>query len=150
MQIQIYRNTTPLNYVNSRVLTSVATLEGHLKDACNVTDPDIEVVFNANYVAANYAYIPAFGRYYYFRKAPTIDGNHMILHLHGDSLYNYRNTINNSQCIADRSSSWYDPMIPDGAVRMESGYQYYSMAFGESFFDLASGGGTYVMSVAGK
>ncbi len=133
MQIELYRNTTPLNYVNQRNLTAVATLVGHLKDACNVTDPDIEVVYNAAYVTANYAYIPSFGRYYYFRKAPTIIEHHMILHLHTDSLYNYRNAINNSQCIAERSSSRFDPMIPDSAVKEESGYQYYSMAFGETF-----------------
>lgn len=148
MQIELYRNTTPLNYVNQRALTSVGSLTGHLKDACNVSDPDIEVVYNQAYVTANYAFIPAFGRYYFFRKAPTIDGNHMILHLHTDVLYTYRNVINSSQCIADRSSSRYDPMLPDGAVRMESGYQYYSLAFGESFFELT--GGTYIMSVAGK
>ena len=148
MQIELYRNTTPLNYVNQRALTSVGSLTGHLKDACNVSDPDIEVVYNQAYVTANYAYIPAFGRYYFFRKAPTIDGQHMILHLHTDALYTYRNVINSSQCIADRSSSRYDPMLPDGAVRMESGYQYYSLAFGESFFEPT--GGTYIMSVAGK
>ena len=148
MQITIYRNTTPLNYVNSRSLNTVATLEGNLTDACNVSDPDIEVVYNSAYVNANYAYIPAFGRFYYYRKAPTIDGHHMILHLHTDSLYTYRNVIGNSPCIAERSSSKFNPMLPDGAVQMESGYQYYSMAFGSSFFELT--GGVYIMSVAGK
>lgn len=147
MQIELYRNTTPLNYVNQRALTAVATLAGHLKDACNVSDPDIEVVYNSAYVTANYAYIPAFGRYYYFRKAPTIDGHHMILHLHCDSLYTYRNSVNNSQCIAERSSSRFDPMVPDAALKEESGYQYYSMAFGEAF---PCNSGTYILTVAGK
>ena len=147
MQIDLYRNTTPLNYVNQRALTSVGSLTGHLKDACNVSDPDIEVIYNQAYVTANYAYIPAFGRYYFFRKAPTIIEHHMILHLHVDSLYTYRNSINNSQCIAERSSSRFDPMIPDSAVKEESGYQYYSLSFGETF---EGAGNNYIITVAGK
>lgn len=146
MQIELYSNSTPLNYVNQRNLTAVGSLTGHLKDACNVSDPDVEVVFNSAYITANYAFIPAFGRYYYYRKAPTIDGHHMILHLHCDALYTFRNSINNSQCIAERSSSRYDPMIPDSAVKEESGYQYYSMAFGETF---EGSGNNYIITVAG-
>lgn len=150
MNLTIYTNITPLNYLNQRILTQVASLDGTLKEACSVDEPDIEVEFNSAYITANYAYIPAFGRYYYYRKSPTIKGDNMVLHLCSDALYNFRSVVNSSQCIADRSSSKYDVMLPDSAVRMESGYQYYSLAFGESFFDVDSGGGVYIMSVAGK
>lgn len=146
MTITVYTCTTPANYVRERNLTAVATITGYLKDSCNVCDPDIMVEYNAALLTANYAYIPAFGRWYWFRKAPTIRGDEVILHLHVDVLYTYRSVILASPCIAARSSSRFNPYLPDSAVEGEAGYRYYSFRMPFHFQDNVTNG--YVLTVA--
>lgn len=145
MQISLSRCDTPLNYIKTRALTPVASLSGHLKDACSVLDPDIEVEYNDAYLTANYAHIPDFHRYYVFRKPPTITGKTLILHLHVDVIYTYREAILKCQCVARRSSSRFDLYLPDSAVQGEVGYKMYSSHFGNGF-NFQSNSGTYIFT----
>ena len=145
MVINLYRNTKLLNRLE-RTFSAVATLNGHLRDGCDVINPDIMVEFNASYLNANYAYIPDFNRYYYFREPPAVDGKTMILMLHADALYNYRDLIMKSECIADRSSSNYSPYVDDDVITSESGYEYYSRSLP---FEFTPDRGSYVLICAG-
>lgn len=147
MQIVLKRNTTPLNHCN-RNLTIIATVTGHLRDGCDLLDPDIEVEFNNAYLTANYASIEAFGRNYYYRKPPTVNGNILTLHLHADALMNYLPTVLASQCIAERSSSKFNLYLNDSALLGEVGYNYFQRKItgGNSFRPDA---GRYILSVGG-
>ena len=145
MQVILYTNTKPLNNL-SRSLSAVGTITGTLREGCSILNPDITVEYNGAYLAANYAYIADFGRYYYFREAPTIQGKTMVLHLHVDVLYTYRAQIMAASCIAERSSSNFDLMLPDSAYAEEAGYYYHSVSLPYSFRPDA---GTYIISVTG-
>lgn len=127
-------------------MSGAVTVTGYLRDGCTILAPEIEVSYNATYLIKNYAYIPDFGRYYYYTMPPTIEGKVMVLHLRADSVYNYAAQIKMSQCIAERSSSHYDVYLPDSAVIGEQGYNYYSRTLPYTF-DPANG--EYVLTVAG-
>lgn len=145
MQISLSRCDTPLNYIKTRALTPVASLNGYLKEACDVLDPDIEVEFNDAYLTANFAHIPAFHRFYVFRKPPTIIGKRMILHLHVDVVYSFREAILKAQVVAKRSASRYDLYLPDSAVQGEVGYKMYSSHFGNGY-NFQANTGTYIFT----
>lgn len=145
MNITIYTNTVPLNHIN-RSLTQIASLNGTLKEGCDILSPDVTVEYNSSYIGANYAYIPDFSRYYYFRQPPTIEGKTMVLHLYADSLYNFRNVILASPCIAERSSSHFNNYLPDSAVLEEEGY-YYST--GVLPYEFKPNNGSYLLTVCG-
>lgn len=148
MNIILYHNTIPLNHA-ARNLSQSATLTGTLREGCNILNPDIRVNYNVGYLQCNYAYIADFGRYYYFREPPTIEGDIMTIKLHADALYNYLQTIMKSQCIAERSSSKFNLYLADPALNGETKYHYFSRAF-TGGHEFTPEQGTYILSVAGR
>lgn len=145
MQIILYNQTIPLNHA-ARNLTQPATLTGTLREGCDILNPDIRVNYNVGYLQCNYAYIADFGRYYYFREPPTIEGDIMTIKLHADALYNYLQIILKSQCIAERSASNYELMLEDSAVSALSGYDVFSRSLP---YEFRPDMGRYVLAVAG-
>lgn len=145
MNITLYHNTMPLDHI-SRTFTQAATLTGTLREGCNILNPDIRVKYNVGYLQCNYAYIADFGRYYYFREPPTIEGDLMTIHLKADTLYNYRDVILKSYCIAERSTSNFELMLEDSAVSAVAGYDVFSRSLPYSFRPEQ---GIYVLTVAG-
>lgn len=146
MQIVLKKNTTPLNHC-SRNLTKIATINGFLREGCDIMDPDIRVDYNAAYLTANYASIADFGRNYYYRKPPTIEGDIMLLHLHADTLMNYLPIVLASECIAERSSSRYNLYINDTALLGEVGYNYFQRKLNGDAF--TPDNGKYILTVGG-
>lgn len=145
MTITLSQNTIPLNKM-MRTFNNSINIAGYLREGCDVLNPEIEIEYNSNFLQYNYCYIPVTGRYYYFSKPPAIDGKKMILFLHVDVLYTYKNVIQNSQCIAKRSSSNYDVNLPDPADLNENGWVYYS---GVLPFTFTPQSGTYILSCSG-
>lgn len=145
MNITLYTNTSPLNSIH-RALTQVASINGALREGCKILNPDIRLEYNAAYLAANYAYIPDFGRYYYYRDQPSLEGDVMVLHLYTDSLYNFRSQVLAADCIAERSSSRYDVMLDDSAVIGAAGYEVFSRSLP---YEFRPDQGKYVLIVAG-
>lgn len=146
MQLNLYQNSKPFNHT-SRTFTNPISISGHLRDGCDIFDPEIEVEYNASLFAYNYAQIPEYGnRFYYFRETPSIDGKRMVLHLSADSLYNWRNVIMKSHCIAERSSSNFELMLEDSAVSAVAGYEVFSRSLPYAF---RPDQGIYVLIVAG-
>lgn len=145
MNITLFQQSNPYNSL-IRNMTGGVSVIGHLRDGCSIISPEIELSYDASIVGKNYAFIPDFGRYYYYTQAPTINGKTMILHLHADSVYNYRNIISVSQCVAERSSSRYDLMLPDSAVQATEGYIYYSRVLPYTF---KPEHGQYVLTISG-
>lgn len=145
MQITLYTQTKPYNST-ARNMTAPVVVSGFLRDECNIFNPNIEIEYNPEYINKNYAYIPEYGRYYYFKESPTIKGKRMILHLHGDSLFNFRNNIYASYCVAERSSSNYDLMLPDSVVLGEQGYNIFNRVLPYKFHPEQ---GEYILTIAG-
>lgn len=144
MQITLYKNTAPLNKL-SRVLGSPLTIAGYLREPCDVLNPQIEVEYNATLLTYNFVYIPEFGRYYFINDS-TVDGKNLVLSMHVDVLFTYRNIIQASQCIANRSSSHYNPDVHDDLCTYENGWDYYS---GVLPYEFKASNGDYILTVAG-
>lgn len=144
MQITLYRNTSPLNKI-SRALGSPLSISGYLREPCDVLNPQIEVEYNASLLTYNFVYIPDFGRYYFINDS-SIDGKKLVLSMHVDVLYTYKNFIENSQCIANRSSSHFNPDVHDDLCTYENGWDYYS---GVLPYEFNARNGNYILSVAG-
>ena len=145
MQITLYNNTKLLNRLE-RTFSSPVTITGSLRDPMNVINPDIYVEYNSAYLTKNYAYLPDFNRYYYFRNPPSVDGKRMMLHLHADALYNYRDLILKSDCIAERSSSNYNLYLDDDAIMKSSSYDYFSRSLP---YEFTPDNGSYILICAG-
>ena len=145
MVITLSQNIIALNKMQ-RTLNNPVTINGYLREGCDVLNPEIEIEYNANFLQYNYCYIPSTGRYYYFTKPPGIEGKRIILYLHVDVLYTYRNIIQNSQCIAKRSSSAYNLNLPDNADLNENGWVYYSGVLPYTFTPQS---GSYILSCSG-
>lgn len=143
--IVLYKNTQILNSPY-RSFTDPLTISGTPREEIDPIDPEITVEYNAAILQYNYAYIAEYGRYYYFLRVPTVEGKKLVLHLHADAFYNYRALIMRSQCIAERSSSHYDPYLPDSAILEEEGYIYNSGVLPYTF---KPNNGSYILTVCG-
>ena len=145
MNLTLYNQTKPYNSI-VRNTTNPLSITGTLREPCDILNPEIEVEYNSQVIGKNYAYIPEFGRYYYYKTPPTIDGRRAVLHLHGDSMYNFRTAIYASSVIAERSSSHYDLMLPDSVVMGEQGYTVFNRVLPYQF---TPGNGEYLLTIAG-
>lgn len=142
--IVLYQNSKPLNHT-ARTFTNPLIISGTPREEVDPFLPEITVEYNAAIFQYNYAYIAEYNRHYYFEKMPTVAGKTIVLHLHGDSFFNFKNVIMRSQCIADRSSSLYDLMVTDPAVISVSGYEYFERSLSYQF---RPDNGTYILTVA--
>ena len=105
MQLTIYNNKSPTNYVNKK-LTEINTLEGTLRANTSIVDPDIEILYFTNMTAYNYAYIPQFGRYYYITDWISTNNNLWIARMHVDVLMSFWNRgLSTSPCVAMRNTT---------------------------------------------
>lgn len=145
MVITFYDQPIALDHM-ARVLNNPVTLNGNLREGCDIIAPEIRVKYSAVLATKNYAYIPDFHRYYYFQKPPSIEGDIMVLHLYADALYNYRNQIYNATCIAERSSSHFNLFLPDSAILEEDGYVYHT---GVLPYKFKPNNGSYILTVCG-
>lgn len=102
MRLQIGQTRDEKNKLDKSFTASV-TLQGELTTESNVVSPSIIVGYNADYLASNYCYIPAWGRYYFITEI-TVDGQLMTLHLHCDVLKSFSNDIKTSKATITRSN----------------------------------------------
>ena len=148
MQIVFKLNKTPLNRAY-RDLTTVATVNGNLREGSDIFNPVIRVNYNAAYYGVNYASIADFGRNYYITEPPSVEGDIMAIKMHADTLMNFLPIILNSECIAERSSSNFNMFLKDSALLGEVGYKYFSRSLegGESF---TPENGKYILMTGGR
>ena len=143
--IVLYQNTQVLNSPY-RTFTNPLQILGTPREEIDPLDPEITIEYNAAILQYNYAYIAEYNRYYYFKSLPTVEGKKIVLHLHADSLYNYRNIILASYCIAERSSSHFNMYLPDSAIIEEEGY---ILNTGVLPYKFKPENGSYILTVCG-
>lgn len=111
MTITLYNNSSELNFI-SKVLTELTSTAAVLKDGTEISAPVVRL--NAAMPpAANYCYIPAFGRYYYISKQTILPGGINELTLSCDVLMSFKDTILGSNVIAERSTNKCNKKLPD-------------------------------------
>jgi hypothetical protein len=115
--VKFYK-TSSKDKVVDKVLTNQVTMSAmQVKETLNISEPVLKVNYNAALSSYNYAYIPEYGRYYYFKSAPDVTiGHEMIISLKIDPRKTYATAIRNCTAHVIRSSSNYDTMIPDNMI----------------------------------
>lgn len=104
MDITLYYNSSENNKIG-KVLSNDETLEGSLKDATNVINP--EVMVKADSVSGyNYAYIPLFNRYYFVEEVVSYRTGLWIMKLQVDVLESFKSDILALQAIIDSTESY--------------------------------------------
>lgn len=107
MDIILYEYGGEPNRLNKN-LSDGTTLTGALRQSSSVTNPIITINMIDDLIANNYAYIPAFGRYYFINDIVIERTDIAVLYLKCDVLMSFKDEINHSSVIIDRSS-----IIPD-------------------------------------
>lgn len=149
MTITLYKSPGERNLLN-RSLTIVKTMNTiEATDEINIESPTVLIDRDDSIIGFDYAYIPAFNRYYFLTGLNIVNGNQFRLELTVDPLMSFRNQILNSQCIAKRSTSNINQEIEDNQVVFKATPKRINrkMTIG---FTPSSSGGCYILTLGGK
>lgn len=104
MEIKLYHNTSANNKID-KSLHSETTYSGNLRDDSKVVNPEI-MIESSNLTGFNYAYIPAFHRYYYIVEITSYRNNLWIVKLKVDVLMSFASDIKGLSCIIEATESY--------------------------------------------
>lgn len=111
IDINLYNNSSESNRVDkSSYLESVGTINGVLRDECNIIDPVINLELH-NPPVFNYIYIPSFNRYYFVKEFDFVRTGLYRLKLHVDVLMSYKDAIKNLECLVTRNEHRFNKYI---------------------------------------
>lgn len=144
-QIQLIYNNEPMNKISKNVDNVINTLEGSLRDESSIVDPVI-MIESENPITANYAFIPAFNRYYFIRNIEVVRTNLWRLTMHTDVLRTFSEGILGSPCIVAKSSNRFNMYLNDSNYKCFQN-DYVSVQRFPSGFDY--GDRCYVITIFG-
>lgn len=113
MIIAFYKYTGEARTVN-KVLANRISKQGHIKAGTAITDPVINMAYDAALLNCNYVYIEEFKRYFYITDI-TLNQQLMTISLHVDVLMSFKSDILQSKATIIRSNTGYN-MISDNLV----------------------------------
>lgn len=111
MDIVFMNNSSDVDTIN-KVLSTVTTLTGNLKNNCSIETPTV-IINNSGMINANYAYIPEFGRYYYITDQIILSNNCVSISMKVDALESFKNEILSLSAIVEQSTSNNDKYVSD-------------------------------------
>lgn len=145
MTIELMATRDEPNVLNKEFV-SVATLTGSIKEETDLLNPII--LLNADTIpTANYCKIVEFGRWYFITDIVVVSNNLYAIHCSVDVLQSFKNDILNASVIARRSSSWYDPYLPDEYAKSRTDVEITYRRLGGFSFNPANG--SYVLQTVG-
>lgn len=146
MTIKIYKNLSDNNVLDKNITQLGSDLTGTLKEECSIIDPviTIEDFTSFDIQTANYAYITAFGRYYYINNIICITDKLFELHMHVDVLKTYASGIRNNSAVISRQERQYNLYLQDGVFKTYANPHYEIKKFPSGF-----SGYHFIFSVAG-
>ena len=116
MELILYTNNSD-NKVVTKDITTLATINGTLRENCSIIDPVItvsdSVVNNSIAAACNYAKIAQFGRYYYVRNI-TATGKLWEITMHCDVLASFQTELKALDAVVARQENKYNLYLRDG------------------------------------
>lgn len=144
--IQLMLNTEPYNKIQKSP-TVIITVNGTLKDDCSLIDPEVIIDRAEAITDANYAYIEAFGRYYFIKNVEAYRTGLWLVSLHCDVLMTYASGILSSPAIVARSSSNFNMMMNDDHYYTQENPMIFTKAFPNGF-DTSTA--SYVLALIGQ
>lgn len=104
MEIKLFHNTSANNKID-KSLHSETTYNGNLRDDSKVVNPEI-MIEASNLTNFNYAYIPAFHRYYYIEEITSYRNNLWIVKLKVDVLMSFASDIKDLTCVIEATEGY--------------------------------------------
>lgn len=122
MNIKLYSCTADPELVDkSQFLTLLNDLDGTLRAPTSVSDPVITVeMASGASLGQNYAYIPAFNRWYFIREITMTSDKLFTFTMHCDVLYSFRSVITGATCFVERNQNDFNPLLIDPKCSFES------------------------------
>lgn len=142
--IEFMFNNEPMEKIQ-KTPRGLFTLSGDLRDESSIVDPVI-LVEHANPVAANYAYIEEFHRYYYIRNWDVVRSGLWRCTMHTDVLKTFAEGILGSPCVVSRSSNKKNLFIADNFIKKQQNEWVLIQNFPNGF---NYGNGCYVLTLVG-
>lgn len=93
-------------------LSEMEWIAGTLRDESSVVNPTL-IIEHATFPAWNYAYIPAFNRYYFIAEITSVRTGLWRISFRVDVLMSYKETIGETYAMVDRNEHSYDPYLFD-------------------------------------
>lgn len=147
MEIILYQTTSPNNKID-KVLANPTTLTGEIRNETDLVRPEIRVEGMA-YKDYNYAFIEAFGRYYYIREWRSLGHNQLVLYMEVDPLMSFQSDILATEIMLERTSMSNKALMDLNTGNMMStegvAYSVHEFTENEADFD----GGTVVLLTVG-
>lgn len=137
LAITFYNNFSDNRTVNKNI-TSVMTGSVYLYEDSSIVNPVVRLDYDDTVLPEmNYAYIPAWNRYYYITDIAALVGGGMRIAMACDVLMTYKGTILNSVQTVIRSESIGKPtMIPDPTLPILPNKDIKVIAFEGGVFNL--------------
>lgn len=127
----------------------ISDVEGTLREDTSILDPEFIIdVDTVNITKCNYIYIPDFERYYFVNEIISVRKSAWKFICHVDVLSTYKNQLRSLSGVIARQEYDYNLMIDDDKFIVNSNRMYVTKAF-PNRAPSASGGASFVMSVAG-
>lgn len=143
MFINLYRNTSPPNYVNKSI-TEVISLEGTLREPTSIIDP-VVIVERDSPMGFNYVHIPIFNRYYFVTGISSEVSNLIAIAMHVDVLMTYKDEIMQMNAIIKRQENQYNLFLDDGIFKAYQNTKHKVIKFPIGFTQFS-----YILALAGN
>lgn len=139
-----------------KTLNPIGSVSANIKTPCSVMHPVLEISkanIGTDWYRCNYAYISAFGRYYFVDNITVENDGIILVELTVDVLFTYKNDLMNTQFQVVRSQRYFDksfidtqiPLRVNKAIRQDPNTDF----LGSIPQDTGNDKYNYVMTVAG-
>lgn len=132
--VVLYQNNSEKNRVDkSLYLRNIATIEGTLREQCNLINPILTIEYNEvpNF---NYVFIPIFNRYYYVSDITNLLNGLWKISLQCDVLMSYKDIIKNQTAFIERQEFDYDVNVSDDIMPAISEKEIHTYTTENTFF----------------
>lgn len=146
--VTLYSNSSDRKVVNKN-LEEIYSVKCRLKEPCSILRPIVTLTRTSvgkRWASANYAYIPAFNRYYFIDNITLLNGGLMQIEMSVDVLQTYAEQILGSQQEVVRAQSLNSKMYIDPEMPLQANKLIDADIIG-GFPD--SSGNNYFLTVAG-
>lgn len=119
IEIQLLKTYDPNNKI-TKTASACATLQGILKEDTSLLDPTVTIdatravwAPNTNVFTPNYAYIPAFERYYFIKDIVQKSNDLFEVHMHVDTLHSWASGLLAAPCIVSKNQNNFNLYLND-------------------------------------
>lgn len=147
--IKLYKCSSHPSALN-KYLTNEKTKTCQITAECDINSPVFLFDYDSSIITGyNYAYVAAWGKYYFLPEPNIVNGNQLEFRAKIDPLMSNKSAILNAQVIAGRSSSNYEYYIEDNMVK-DSGKIRTVIRKLPTVFDTANATNNYLIILGGR